>query len=212
MADDSHLEYDETVADDETQSEPAGDDTELPVKEGAIVGVSTFLLSYVSTFALVQGALAMAGFDGEDVAASWEIAAWTMLSGFGAAVEADGEVVSLMEAVPTEFLFVFSPVAVAVSLLVLVAAGYSMAKYTGASDAGEAAKAGALIVPGWLLLTVGFAVLASWESEAEVTYTVATSDAILYAGLLIPALFAIAGGLLYSWPDPVEKAMAKLDG
>ena len=216
MADENQMEYDESGAEQPVQGageqpQAASDaGSELPVKEGAVFGVGAFLLSYLTSLAVVIGTFALGGVDADDMAASWEFAAWGLLSGLGATFEVDGEVASLVSAGGG-----FGNVAIVfilVPLVVLLAAGYSMAKYTDATDAGEAAKAGALVVPGWLVLAVIFSVVAEYETDAEVTMGVATGDAVLYAGVLIPALFAIAGGLLYSWPDPVEKAMEKIDG
>ncbi|MFC7239516.1 hypothetical protein ACFQS4_15205 [Saliphagus sp. GCM10025317] len=212
MAVDSQLEYDDAPPMDEQVHQMPADSSDLPVKDGAVFGIGAFLLSYFSLYAVVQGAMSMGGVTADDVPATWETAAWVLLTALGAGFEVDGETAavggSIMElSVVGGFVVLY----VAVPIVVLVAAGYSMAKYTNASDASEAVRSSALVVPGWLALSVVFAFLSEWESEAEIAYAVVTSDAILYAGVLVPALFAIAGGLLYSWPDPAEKVLAKID-
>ncbi|MFC7214693.1 hypothetical protein ACFQO4_11475 [Saliphagus sp. GCM10025334] len=212
MAVDSQLEYDDAQPVDEQPQQATATEPALPAKEGAIFGVSAFLLSYFASLTFVKGVLTMGGSTPDDIAATWKLATWALLSGLGAGIEADGEAVALGQAAGSELLFIAAPFLMLVPLVALAAVGYSMAKYTNAADATEAAKAGALVVPGWLALTVGFAFLSGWESEAEVAFELATQDAILFAGVLIPAVFAITGGLLYSWPDPAEKVLAKIDG
>lgn len=222
MADDSQLKYEdepgETTANQQPQAQPVNGGSDLPLKEGALFGVGGFLLSYLSVFALVQGTISMGGVDTDNLAATWEIAAWFLLAGLGAEFEIDGETASVFAIFAEDILdlevglLLFQPeFAILIPIVVLIGAGYSLAKYTGAEDSAEAAQASALAVPGWLLLAVVFSFLSSWESENETTFAIVTSDAILFAGILMPAIFAIAGGLLYAWPDPVEQLMEKIE-
>ena len=213
MADDSQLEYEDEPGGTTAQpAQPAVEsESDLPLKEGALFGVGGFLLSYVSVLTLVMGAMAMDGVDADDSAATWEMASWVLLSGLGAGFEEGGEVASITSAPGAGSLAIPSLFVGVIAIVVLIGVGYSLAKYTGAEDSAEAAQASALAVPGWLLLAVVFAFLSEWESEAETTYAIATSDAILFAGVLMPAIFAIAGGLLYAWPDPIEQLMDKIE-
>ncbi|APX97680.1 hypothetical protein [Natronorubrum daqingense] len=49
------------------------------------------------------------------------------------------------------------------------------------------------------------------DGVSDVEFGPATSSAVLYAGLLVPAVLAVIGGLITQWRDALETVMAKVD-
>lgn len=130
-------------------------------------------------------------------------------------------------------------VLVIVTIGVLVGLGYLVARYTDAADAVDAAKAGAIVVVPYLVFAVVAAFLmthtfgedvlvgsvidsvAGLEADqyvnddgefvGDVEFGADTTDAVLLAGLVVPAAFSVFGALLTQWEDAVERVVAKIE-
>lgn len=137
--------------------------------------------------------------------------------------------------------FLFSGVILfAVTVGTVMAAGYGIARYTDADGPVEAAKAGITVVPPYLVFAAlaAFVMTTTFSDYATVTSTLeavpvlesdqfidaqeqtvtsdievgpSTSDAILFAGIVFPAVFAIVGALITQGEDIIDAAIAKVD-
>lgn len=214
MAEDSQLEYEEEQTDGQVPERPADTadgESDLPLKEGAVFGAAAFLLSYAVTWAMTVTTFAANAVDTSgDVPGTLTVAGWSLLANLGSSIEMDGEAVSIGRELGAANPAGYSTMIV-LTFLVIVAAGFALARYDGADDLESAAKSAVLIVPGYLVLALLFAVATSWESDANIEFAVATGDAVLYSGILFPALFGLIGGLLAVWPAPVDRVMAQID-
>lgn len=192
-----------------------GAGTDLPLKQGGIFGAGAFLLSYLGTLMVVYGALSAGGVVADNTASAWQISGMALLSSLGVTVRAGEDPTSLLTASGLSanhvILLIAVPVITVGTAAALTAAGYGLVRYTDTDTLAGSVKTSLLLVPGWLVLTLVMAVLSSWESSAGTSYSVATGEAFLFAGLLFPALFGLVGGLLARWPEPVDEAMAKID-
>ena len=88
-----------------------------------------------------------------------------------------------------------------VPVLLLVLAGFLVARTAAPRDATEGAKAGLTVVPGYLILALVLALGSSWsfsESAAGVSASASIAPellpAVLLAGILYPAVFGALGG------------------
>lgn len=266
MADDQQLEYDEEPSAEQPaqQRAPAQDTgSDLPVKQGAVFGAIAVIATYLTHLLLTaistagaspatgtQGVGEDASFVAADMVASWEAAGWSYLGVFGTGFEAEGQSAGLGDAPNHAAAFVSSPFALSSTFLFLVtiggivAAGYAVARYTGADDAVEATKAGVTVAVPYLVfaalvaivMTHSYSTVPSIEAlvgtsegagvvgleqsqfigdENTVTSSVefgpSTTDAILYAGLVVPAVLGALGGLLTQRRDAIDTLMAKID-
>lgn len=190
--------------------------TDLPLRVGGLFGVGAFLLSYVGTLMVVYGALSAGGGAAEETAAGWQISGMALLSSLGAELQAGGDATSLIGAsglgADHVILLIAVPVITVGAAAVVTATGYGLVGYTetDGDTLEDALKTALLVVPGWLVLTLVTAVLAGWEDGGGTSYGVATGEAFLFAGLLFPALFALLGGALARWPEPVDALTAKI--
>lgn len=120
----------------------------------------------------------------------------------------------------------------------VVAAGYAVATYTDTDDAGSAVKASVTVVPAYLVFAAIAAILMthtfsdpqlvgsvlesagtiepgpylndSGEITGDIEFAPSTSDAVLFAGIVIPVVLAAIGGLLTQRRDALETVMAKV--
>ncbi|MDQ2050194.1 hypothetical protein RBH26_06820 [Natronolimnohabitans sp. A-GB9] len=125
------------------------------------------------------------------------------------------------------------------TLGLVVAAGYAIANYTDADDAVEAVKASVTVVPAYLVIAavvaflmtntysdpelVGSLIDSAGTLEAEpylndemeitgsVEFAPTTSGAILFAGILVPAVLAAIGGVLTQRRDALATLMAQVE-
>ncbi|ELY55527.1 hypothetical protein [Natronolimnohabitans innermongolicus] len=260
MADDSQLEYEDGQT--ESQPEQAQRQTqaqqpatqsassELPIKEGAVVGSIAVIATYLShlLFTIIATADSTPAGDTEMVGVA-TAGGWSYLSALGTGFEAEGEPATLGDAPNHAAAFATSPFTLSTTVLALLtlggalAAGYGIAKYTGTDNAVDAVKASATVVPPYLVFALLAAFLLThtysdelvvsfvgtetssgsvagldaeqfFNSDGEVTsdleFGPATTGAVLYAGLLIPAVLAVIGGLVTQWEDALETVMAKV--
>lgn len=198
------------------QGRAQSDGSELPLKAGAVFGAGSFLVTYVVTLMVVYGSLSTGGATADEMAASYEAAGLTLLSSLGAEIQAGGEATSLLAATgaTSELLaLVFAvPLITIGAAAVLTAGAYGLVGYTDATGLEESLKTALLLVPGWLVLTLLTSFVASWETETGTEFAVATGEAFLFAGILFPAIFAIVGGLLATWPAPVDRVLERIGG
>lgn len=255
MADESQLEYeDEEVEERSTQAAVQDSGSDLPFKQGAVVGAMAVIATYLMHLFLTVVATAQATpatyFDDDtlvvtDMVASWEAAGWSYVAAFGGGFEADGETATLGDAPNQAAAMGSTPFIMADTLLFLitvglvVAAGYAIARYTDADDAVEAAKASVTIVPAYLVFAALVAVAMTHtysdpqlvesvlesagtvdpepflDDEGSITgdieFAPSTTGTILVAGLVVPAVLGVVGGLATQWRDAAETVMAKVE-
>lgn len=267
MADDSQLEYEDDQTDDQPVQRPvagqaAGSD--LPVKPGAVLGAIAVVATYLTHLFLTAVATArttpaagMVGEEGDaslvvtEMVGSWKAAGWSYLSMFGTGFEAEGEAASLGGVPNHGAAAVNGPFSMSTLVLFIVTiggiavAGYAVARYTGADDATEAAKAGVTVaVPYFAFALIAALVMTHTFSEgpaidalmggefgssaapglemsdflgeggtatSDLEFGPSTTDAILYAGLVVPIVLGALGGVAAKREDALEKLMVKVD-
>ncbi len=174
------------------------------------------------------------------VAAGWSYLA-TFGVGFEASGEAAtlGQAPNNVAALTNSPFFLATTVLFAVTVGTVVAAGYGIARYTDADDPIEAVKAGLTVVPPYLVFAALAAFLMTnsysdpqlvgsivqnvgpleagqfFNDEGNVvsnlTFGPSMTDAILFAGVIFPAAFAVAGALSTQWEEVVDTAIAKVN-
>ncbi|WP_408956701.1 hypothetical protein [Natrinema sp. 74] len=136
--------------------------------------------------------------------------------------------------------FLSGAVLFAVTVGAVTAAGYGIARYTDADGPAEAAKAGITVVPPYLafgvitalLMTATFSDYATVFSILEsvpllqtdqfinvqeqtassnITVKPSTGDAVLFAGIVFPAIFAVVGSLITQGEEVIDAAVAKVE-
>ncbi|MCU4926951.1 hypothetical protein OB905_13330 [Halobacteria archaeon AArc-dxtr1] len=207
---------------------------------GAVAAVATYLAHLLLTIVATAQASPTPDSDGNPVSlvASWEAAGWSYLSTFGVGFGADGETATVGDAPNHAAAFAAPPISLGtlvlftVSVGAIVAAGYAIAKYSDPDDSVEAVKAGLTTVPAYLVFAIVIAVVmthtyedvlaaglvdsvagldaADYEEGDTVSFGASTTSAALYAGLLFPAVFAVAGALLTEWRDARDRVLAKV--
>ncbi len=187
----------------------SGDDTEstdslgerLPVVAGLAVGTGAIAITYLTTLVAVLSVRRGLGdrLEDEELPHLAIEAAWTVLINLGTELQADGEAVQAFDLTMTWNVLTFasSPVFLLGTFGVIVVAGYVVADYGRPETVPEAVVAALLVVPVYFVFAVTVATIATWSPTGEETIVGPSfSDAALYAGILVPALFAAIGGLL----------------
>lgn len=151
--------------------------------------------------------------------------------------QAPNNAAAISSSLSTGFLFV-PMVLFAVTVGAIMAAGYGIARYTDADDPVDAVKAGLTVVPPYLVFAAIAALLMthSYSDLATVTQIIgdvptlqgdqfvdgdtvtsniefgaATSDAIIFAGILFPATFAVIGALITQGEDVIDAVVDKVN-
>lgn len=187
--------------------------TEIPFKQGAIAGAASFLLGYIVTLGIV--ALTEAGDLTQDLI---ESSGWIYYNAQFADVELTFQGGGDNESLEAAFQAAFSgtsfnyvtgdspfgdeialetPAIVyhLVPVVVLIAAGFLLARYIGAQTAQEGGLAGGAVVVGILPLSlVGVFLFTIVEEGAEIGPVL--SDSLLFVGGLFPIIFGALGGAL----------------
>ena len=176
------------------------DASDLPIVPGAIAGLLSWIVGYVLTYLLVASdiresglnQLAQAFGDGD---ATYELVGWVFFNSHlvDAVVEAPFVGSRTANFVGGEdgftlLLFAISPV-------LLVAAGLAVGRSQGVTRADAGAVAGALVVPGYLVLSIVGAVLFRVEAGGA-SGEPDLLPAILLAGVVYPLVFGAAGGVV----------------
>jgi len=121
----------------------------------------------------------------------------------------------------------------------LVAAGYGIARYADADDPVEAAKAGLTVVPPYVVfaLLAAFLMSHTYSDQAlveqiinsvgtleaeqfvtdgqisgEIDFGPALTDAVLFAGIVFPAVFAVLGAVLSQGQSAVDSVVDRISG
>lgn len=190
-----------------THTSRAAGGTDLPLSWGVAGGALAFLLGYLATFLLQSsdlpeglGTLADAlGTLGISPPAGWQVVGWYFLGAHNVGVDVSTSVGG--QSGSGRVLGDPGVLQMVVPVLVLVLAGFLVARAAAPRDATEGAKAGLTVVPGYLVLTVVLALASSWSfSESAGGLSASASiapellPAVLLAGLLYPAVFGALGG------------------
>lgn len=180
---------------------------QLPLKEGAIFGIGSFLVGYVATLIVV--AITEADDLTEDLieGAGWiyynaqfadvEISVTADNPGFGALI--DGTTFNYLtdDQIFGESFSLETPAIVyhLLPILALVLFGFLLARYVGARTTQDGAIAGATLAVGVLPLAIlGSFVFVLEEDGVELAPVL--SDSIILVGILFPLVFGAIGGAL----------------
>lgn len=177
----------------------------VPIVGGLVAGAGAFLATYVlatlTSFTTRQGVDSWGNVESPPHVLTE--ASWTVLLNLGASLSQGGE--------PLEYdvlrfglvRFATSPVFTLLVFAIVVVAGYVVADCARTESRAERVGASLLVVPAYVVFAAVFAVLSAWEPPAEAqqvpegeVVSVALVDAIVYAGILVPAMLALLGGLL----------------
>ncbi len=189
------------------QASDSGWGADLPLGRGAAGGALAFPLGYLAIFIVQSGDLpkrlgsvadALAAL-GVSPPAGWQVVGWYFLGAHNAGIDVSTSVAG--QSGSGTVLGDLGVLQMVVLVLLLVLAGFLVARTAAPRDATEGAKAGLPFVPGYLVLTVVLALASSWsfsESAAGVSASASTAPeplpAVLLAGILYPAVFGALGG------------------
>jgi hypothetical protein len=176
----------------ESVIDKAGDwleESDLPFREGAIVGVASFVITYIAT-----GIVFSVGYSGNGVTSefpTWKAGGWAFYSVHNANIIPISQLAELFGAglVPTPIAYLIPPA-------VLAGAGYYLAKDSGTESYTEGAAWGATILLGYLPLCFVGIFLTSHSTEGIISFEISPdfTTSLLFAGILYPALFGALGG------------------
>ncbi|MFC3957523.1 hypothetical protein [Halovivax cerinus] len=179
----------------------------IPIVGGLLAGVGAYGVTYLLAVLLVFVGENGIGYgrDSQESAHAMVKGAWVVLMNLGAVLRVDGEPASTIGGVSRLSFLEFSVSAVS-SLIVfgiLVVAAYAVADCVETDSVVERIGASLLVVPPYVVFSIGLATLARWEapgtgdpSDATRELSIAVVDAALYAGLLVPSVLALLGGTL----------------
>lgn len=181
--------------------------TDLPLARGAAGGALAVLLGYLATFLLQSGDLpeglgsladALASL-GVSPPAGWQVVGWYFLGAHNVGLEVSTSLGG--QSGSGTVLNDLGVLQMVVPVLVLVVAGFLVARTVAPRDTTKGAKAGLTVVPGYLVLAVVLALASSWSFSrsaggvsASATVGPELLPAVLLAGLLYPAVFGALGG------------------
>jgi hypothetical protein len=176
------------------------DTNDLPFGVGAAAGAVAWLLGYVVTYLIAATDLEnsalnriVEGFEGES--ATYELVGWVFYNAHF--VDITYENVGFFEP-PAAFIGGDNGFTVALYVLppaFLFIAGLAITRYQGIDDLSDGAVAGALVVPGYLVLSV----LGAFLFEVTVSDAAGAPDllpAVVVAGILYPVVFGAVGGAI----------------
>jgi hypothetical protein len=196
------------------QTSEADSGSNPPLLLGAAGGALAFLLGYLVTFLLQSsdlpeglGSLADAlATLGVSPPAGWQVVGWYFLGAHNVGLEVSTSLGG--QSGSGTVLNDLGPLQMVIPVLLLVLAGFLVARAAGARDATEGAKAGLTVVPGYLVLAVVLALASSWSfSESAGGLSASASiapellSAVLLAGVLYPAVFGALGGVAAGGAD-----------
>ena len=194
---DETLSTDDSATEDGTTTESIFED--LPILGGFVAGSAAYAITLLFVVAAAFGARRSA-VDGqaEEYPHFLLEAVWSVYLTFGVEIR-HGE-----EPIPaTELMINWSWISLAASPVFVIGifgtilvAGYAAAQYADTDSALRATIASMLVIVPYLVMAPVFATLATWTTPDGGSVTLSTTGAVVYGGLLWPAAFAIAGGLL----------------
>ncbi|ELZ11535.1 hypothetical protein C479_06716 [Halovivax asiaticus JCM 14624] len=196
------VEDDESTAD-ESRTLPSVHER-IPVVGGLLTGaaaaLTTYVLALLATFAGRQGSNAWG--TTESPPHVMTEAGWTTLMNLGAGLNIDGESPSRGVRYGL-FHFATSPAYTLLCFLLIVGAGYGIASCVETNSVRERLGASLLVVPAYVLSAALLATFATWEpttdarSASEIQMvSVDVADAVLYPGVVFPAVLALLGASL----------------
>lgn len=180
---------------------------ETPLVEGTVAGLFAWLFGYVITYVLVAPDIRSSSLNRvleafQEEPATYEMVGWVFYNAhFVETVYRDLPLIGDQAASAISGDGGFSAVLYAVPVGLLFAAGLALARYQPPATVAEGALTGATTVPAYLLLSV----LGVFLFEVSLGGATGGPDllpAVLFAGVLYPALFAGAGGALGAALEP----------
>ena len=168
---------------------------------GAVVGAAAYVSAYVAIFALVlvDTDADVAGVAAEFGTSATTAVGWLFYGAHYTSLEVSaGTVLRNVNILSGSTLAIPKPVYFAVPVVLLVAAGYVLGRWTDARTSQETAVAGASVVVGYLpLMFVGsflFRTVATQQS-VDVVYGVSTATAVVMGAVMAVLLGSIGGSL-----------------
>jgi hypothetical protein len=165
------------------------EESDLPFREGAIVGVASFVITYI-----VTGIVFSVGYSGGGATSefpTWKAGGWAFYSVHNANITPISQLAELFGAglVPTPIAYLIPPA-------VLAGAGYYLAKDSGTESYTEGAAWGATLILGYLPLCFVGIFLTSHSTEGLISFEIAPdfTTSLLFAGIIYPAIFGALGG------------------
>lgn len=170
-----------------------------PFVESAVAGLAAWLLSYVFTYLIVSTEIESSPlnrlvefFEGES--ATYELVGWVFYNAHLVDVSYTG---LGPLAPPGNFVGGdgFTPLLYVVPPALLIVAGVAIGRYTGVTEPNAGALAGALITPGYLVLSI----VGTFLFTVEVGGASGAPDlvpAVLVAGVIYPVVFGAVGGVI----------------
>lgn len=174
----------------------------FPLVPGAVAGVAAWLLGYVFTYLLVSTDLRESGLNQFAQAfgngdATYELVGWVFFNSHFADTLID---VGFFGTSTTNFVGGedgFTALLYVIPPALILASGLAIGRYQGVTDINDGAIAGALVVPGYLILSV----IGTFLFRVEAAGGSGQPDllpAILLAGLVYPVVFGAIGGAIAS--------------
>lgn len=202
------------VPDDEPADDPGADGAEpvgsirdrVPVVGGLVAGAGAFLVTYVlAVLVTFSGRKGLNPW--EDVGSPPHVlteASWAVLMNLGAGLQQGGEPLEYTFGRVGMFRFAYQPLFSLLVFAAIVVAGYVVADCARTDSRTERIAASVLVVPAYLAFATVLAVLATWEPTPAESQRVPEGreiavglvDAIVYAGVIVPAVLALLGGTL----------------
>ncbi|WP_254861794.1 hypothetical protein [Halovivax gelatinilyticus] len=175
---------------------------------GSCAVAATFLVTLAAAISIRAG-MAAEFEDGQTPPVTVE-AAWTVLVNLGTSLETGGEKINAVDLIYSwGFLNLgASPVFILLSFGAIALAGYLTAAHVGTAAPRRAVGAALFVVPAYLAYAVGIGVAVTWSPDEGVddayprpgpdvgeTVSVVLTDAVVYAGIVWPAVFATLGAI-----------------
>lgn len=184
-----------------------------PVVGGLITGVCAFLTTFLivgaTTFSSRNSIEAWSSFESPPSVVTETI--WTLLMNLGAELQLGDEPLSASSMSMYRLLTLSaSPLYTILVFGIIVGAGFAVAECVRTDSPVERLAGSLLVVPGYLVLSVALASMSTWEvptagdevqtpgraTQAGQEVSVAVSDAAVYAGIVVPTVFALLGGAI----------------
>lgn len=174
----------------------------LPLVPGALAGVAAWVLGYVFTYLLVSSDLRESGLnqfaqafgDGD---ATYELVGWVFFNSHFADTVIDA---GFFGTEATNFIGGedgFTALLYVIPVALILASGLAIGRYQGVTDVNDGAIAGALVVPGYLVLSIVGAFLFRVEAGGA-SGQPDLLPAIVLAGIVYPVVFGAIGGAIAS--------------
>lgn len=177
------------------------DTDSLPFLEGAVAGVLAWVLGYVFTYLIAGTGVRDSPLNQfleafGDGGAVYEVVGWVFFNAHFVDTIVDVQIGIFGSTNAVSFIGGedgFTPILYVIPVALLFAAGLAMTRYQGLSDVSTGAIAGALVVPGYLLLCL----VGAFLFQVDVGDSSGGPDiltAIVLAGIVYPAVFGAFGG------------------